>query len=279
MNMPRKIISEELKQEIINYYCSKPMSKTHVCEKYQLSFPTVKKILADIPNYTKAAMNNPELLENFFETIASEEQAYFLGLLISDGNVFKDNTGRQASISITLELKDKYMLEKFKQILKANTSISHDGRGCGQIAIRSNKMATDLEKFGVVPRKTLLTFLPSLSSELMPHLIRGIIDGDGSIQAREHNNGKFLHNISICGTERLMTEISEYITNILSLQTKPTVYNYSDKSLSDIKIQNIHDMELFGNWLYKDATIYLKRKRDLYIKFIKHYNLNMIIPS
>jgi len=42
-------------------------------------------------------------------------------------------------------------------------------------------MATDLEKFGVVPRKTLLTFLPSLSPELMPHLIRGIIDGDGSI--------------------------------------------------------------------------------------------------
>jgi len=76
-----------------------------------------------------------------------------------------------------------------------------------------------------------------------------------------------------------MTEISEYITNILFLQAKPTIYNYSDKSLSDIKIQNIHDMELFGNWLYKDATIYLKRKRDLYIKFIKHYNLNMIIPS
>ena len=76
-----------------------------------------------------------------------------------------------------------------------------------------------------------------------------------------------------------MTEISEYITNILSLQTKPTVYNYSDKTLSEIKIQNIHDIELFGNWLYKDATIYLKRKKDLYIKFIQHYNLNMIIPS
>ena len=76
-----------------------------------------------------------------------------------------------------------------------------------------------------------------------------------------------------------MTEISEYIADTLLLQTKPTVYNYSDKMLSEIKIQNIHDMELFGNWLYKDATIYLERKRDLYIKFIKYYNLNMIIPS
>ena len=76
-----------------------------------------------------------------------------------------------------------------------------------------------------------------------------------------------------------MVEISEYITDTLSLQTKPIIYNYSDKTLSEIKIQNIHDMELFGNWLYENATIYLKRKRDLYIKFIKYYNLNMIIPS
>ena len=40
----------------------------------------------------------------------------FLGLLIADGNVFKDATGRQASISITLDLKDEYMLLKFKLV-------------------------------------------------------------------------------------------------------------------------------------------------------------------
>ena len=129
--MPRKIITEELKQEIINYYLSKPMTQVHLCEKYSLSSPTIGKILKGIERYSKAKLYNPNLKERFFETINSEEAAYFLGLLISDGNVFKDGTGRQASISITLDLKDEYMLNKFKEVLNANTSVGYDGRGCG----------------------------------------------------------------------------------------------------------------------------------------------------
>ena len=145
--MSRKIITEELKQEIIKYYLSQPMTMKQVEDKYELSHPTITKILKDIPKYTKAKLNNPNMREHFFQDINEEAKAYFLGLLISDGNVFKDNTGRQASISITLDLKDEYMLEKFKEVLQANTSIGNDSRGCGQIAVRSNIMAADLSKY------------------------------------------------------------------------------------------------------------------------------------
>ena len=276
--MPRKIITEELKQEIINYYISKPMTYAHISEKYSLSMPTIGKILKGIEKYPKAKLNNPELRERFFKEINCEEAAYFLGLLISDGNIFKDETGRQASISITLDLKDEYMLKKFKETLNANTSIGYDGRGCGQIAIRSDIMAKDLAQYGVVPRKTNKTYLPIISPQLMPHLIRGILDGDGSIQASQNGN-RFLHSISFCGTERLMSEISEYITNTLKLQQKPNVYNYADKALSEIKVANIKDMKIFGDWLYKDATIFLIRKKEKYLTFVNHYNLDMIIPS
>lgn len=92
--MPSKIISEELKQNIIKYYLSKPMTLSQVEQQFGLSHPTISKILKDIPKYPKAKINNPELKERFFEKIDSEEKAYFLGLLIADGNVFKDNTGR-----------------------------------------------------------------------------------------------------------------------------------------------------------------------------------------
>ena len=46
--MPRKIITEELKQEIIKYYLSQPMTMKHVEDKYELSHPTMTKILKDI---------------------------------------------------------------------------------------------------------------------------------------------------------------------------------------------------------------------------------------
>ena len=86
--MASKIITEELKQEIIEFYKSRPMAMKTVCEKFNLSSPTVGKILKDIPKYSKASIFNPELDEGFFSVIDTEAKAYFLGLLISDGNVF-----------------------------------------------------------------------------------------------------------------------------------------------------------------------------------------------
>ena len=272
--MPRKVITEELKQEIIKYYLSQPMTMKQVEDKYELSHPTITKILKDVPKYTKAKLNNPNMKEHFFQEINEEAKAYFLGLLISDGNVFKDNTGRQASISITLDLKDEYMLEKFKEVLQANTSVGHDGRGCGQIAVRSNIMAEDLAKYGVVPRKSYNTYLPLLSKEMMPHLIRGIFDGDGNIMAKPNpsNDGhnRFLHSISFCGTHQLMEDISNYILENLGIKT--AVYDYKDRNLSELKIQSIHNIAKFGYWIYRNSTIFLNRKKDIFNDFLKHYN-------
>ena len=272
--MPRKIITEELKQEIIKYYLSQPMTMKQVEDKYELSHPTITKILKDVPKYTKAKLNNPNMKEHFFQEINEEAKAYFLGLLISDGNVFKDNTGRQASISITLDLKDEYMLAKFKEVLQANTSVGHDGRGCGQIAVRSNIMAEDLAKYGVVPRKSYNTYLPLISKEMMPHLIRGIFDGDGSIMAKPNpsNDGhnRFLHSISFCGTHQLMEDISNYILENLGIKT--AVYDYKDRNLSELKIQNISNIAKFGYWIYRNSTIFLNRKKDIFNDFLKHYN-------
>lgn len=270
--MPRKIITENLKQEIIEYYLSQPMSLKAVETKFKLSAPTVIKILKDIPKYPKAKIKNPSLKENFFKEIDSEEKSYFLGLLISDGNVFKDSTGRQASISITLENQDKYLLEIFKEKIQANTSISQDGRGCSQFAFRSNLIAKDLEQYGVIPRKSYDTFLPVIKEEHMASLIRGIFDGDGSILVKE-NGDRFLHSISFCGSRRLMEELSNYLFDNLFLKQKPTVYHYKDKELSEIKIQNIQDIYCFGKWIYRDAKIFMKRKEEKFQKFCNHYKL------
>lgn len=283
--MPRKIITSELKQEIIKYYLSQPMTMKQVEDKYELSHPTITKILKDVPRYSKAKLNNPNANERFFKNIDSEEKAYFLGLLISDGNVFKDSTGRQASISITLDLNDEYILQKFKEVLNVNTSISKDGRGCGQIAIRSNLMADDLKQYGVVPRKSYITYLPKINDIYMSHLIRGILDGDGSILAKpspkQDGHNRYLHSISFCGSHQLMEDIAKYLYNNLQLKQSIQVYDYQDKNLSDIHIQNYEDMEKVGDWLYKDATIYLVRKNNIYNLFKEHYNQikNKEIPS
>lgn len=271
--MARKIISQELKDKIIEEYKSKPMTLEALAQKYDLSYPTISKILSGVPKYAKATIYNPELKEDFFESIDCEEKAYFLGLLIADGNVFiDDKDGRQASISITLDSSDEYLLDTFKMTLKTNTSVTHDGRGCSQIAIRSNKMAQDLEKYGVVPRKSFETYLPQISNDLMPHMLRGILDGDGSIKAKQTDvKGRYAHAISYCGTHRLMQDIADWcISNDIK---SPIVYDYRNRCLSELKLQSVDSMYKFGEMIYDNATIYMKRKKDAYDKFKQHYNL------
>ena len=268
-----KIINEKTKQEIKEYYLSKPMTLDDLAKHFNLSRPTISKILGNTPKYTKAKINNPKLNEHFFQNINSEEKAYFLGLLIADGNIFKDKTGRQASISISLKEEDEYILQGFKKILQASTSISRDGRGCSQFAVRSNIMAEELSQYGIVPRKTSTTYLPKIDDKYLHHLIRGIFDGDGSIRAIQTNiNNRFAHYIAFCGTHQLMEQIANQCKT-LGLNVIPVVYDYDNKNLSDIKIQSIQDIYIFGEWMYKDATIFLKRKKDKYDFFKEHYNL------
>lgn len=274
--MASKIITNELKEEIIKFYKSKPMGYKDIEKKYNLSTPTIMKILNGIEKYSKSIIFNPELKEDFFESIDDEYKAYFIGLLISDGNVFIDSdkkANRQASISITLDNNDKYILEDFKKIIKTNTKISSDGRGCCQIAVRSNKMYEDLSKYGIIPNKSFKTYLPKLNSEMMPHLIRGILDGDGCINSHLIKSGRFLHSISFCGSKQLMNDISDFLFENLKLKTKPKVYTYKDRNLSEISIRNINDMFIVGKYLYSNATIFLKRKYNKFNNFIEHYNL------
>ena len=47
--------------------------------------------------------------------------------------------------------------------------------------------------------------------------------------------------------------------------------NYSDRALSEIKIQRKEDILKFGNWIYDNSSIYLLRKRENYDLFLKHY--------
>ena len=71
-----------------------------------------------------------------------------------------------------------------------------------------------------------------------------------------------------------MQDIIDYLKENLELTSAPSVYDYQHKDLSDFKLQRIQDMYTFGEWMYKDATIFLERKRKAYLEFKEYYNLN-----
>lgn len=269
-----KIIDDKLKSNIICYYKSRPMTISECAEYFGLSNPTIIKILDEfmIERYSKARLYNPNLDERYFKNIDSEKKAYFLGFLIADGNVYNDNSGRQSSISITQSQEDSYILEEFLKELNSNTSLGHDGRGCCQAAVRSNIMAYDLSKYGVIPNKTYISYLPILNKSLMSHLIRGILDGDGNITSVLLDNNRHKHAISFCGSHNLMYNISLYISSLLNISL-PSVYIYKNRHLTEIKWQSINDCLILGNWIYNNAEIYLSRKYIKFCEFKQYYNI------
>lgn len=84
-------ITNELKENVCKYYMSGPKSLGSVAEKFGLCKPTVSKILKEknCKLYTKQDLYNIGVKENFFETIKTEKQAYYLGLFIADGCVYR----------------------------------------------------------------------------------------------------------------------------------------------------------------------------------------------
>lgn len=169
---------------------------------------------------------------------------------------------------MTQKDEDNYILQKWLDLIGSNRKVFYDGRGCSQASVLSNKMRDDLAQYGIVPKKTLETYLPILPDEFMPHLIRGILDGDGNIEAKwyipQDGRQRFKHKISFCGTHQLMVQINDYLVQKLNLKVSRIPYDYKDKALSEIQYTNYDDIEKIGSFLYSNATIYLARKKELY---------------
>ena len=128
----------------------------------------------------KAGFKKP-FNENYFEKIDTEKKAYFLGFLMADGCVV-ERKNSQPCIGIQIKSNDEYILNELKKELNTKNKIGQNKkRGHSQLKVHSLKMANDLAKYGIVPRKTGIEQFPenNMSYKMIPHFIRGFFDGDG----------------------------------------------------------------------------------------------------
>ena len=280
-----KHISRETKEELVKYYKSKPMTVEDLANKFNISIPSTIKILNEyrIKRYTKVQLFSPDLKEDYFDNINTEEKAYFLGLIITDGCIH-NTKGRQSLVALTLQDCDKYILEKFKNEINSNKAIASDGRGCSSINILSNNLVKSLRQYGIVENKSLHTIFPTnIPKYLYPHLIRGILDGDGSISFYARPNRKcHVKAIRFCqGNEKFLRDIVDFLYEECGIEK---VNTYKEKeSLWSIAYRKNDSMLKIINYIYNDAHIYLKRKKhfcDLICEEISNYgNTEITIES
>ena len=206
---------------------------------------------------------------NYFENIDTPEKAYFLGLLLTDGNIHYDkrSENRQPAIQIALQGGDIEILEKFKQELSSDNKISiykNDGRFECILCVHSFKIAQDLKKYGIVPCKTfLISKMPDVPKPYVRDLIRGIFDGDGTVYVLTKDKKL---RFGFYGTHNLIRDV----VNHLHVEIDLPLNKITDKeTVSFITFGKIEHVNAFYNYIYysKDV-ICLSRKRTKFKEYL-----------
>ena len=158
---------------------------------------------------------------------------------------------------------DIEQLEHFQKAIGSNYEIEKkdvNGSMVAQLKINCTKMCNDLISNNITPKKSLTVIMPNnLPSELIRDYIRGYFDGDGNIKNYYDKNNRHRYNFNIVGGIDMLTQIQENIpcsTYIYKLKRNSEIF-----SLETTKREN---MIIIYNYLYNDATVFLKRKKDIF---------------
>lgn len=209
--------------------------------------------------------------DKFFETITTENQAYFLGLLYADGYV------NRRKFVLALQEKDKEILEKFCLALNTqrplyftpshkstinNKEYQSQGQFC--LCIHNVKMCRDLHNLGCLQNKSLtLQFPTCVPDHLLHHFIRGYFDGDGWVCEAK-------------GYRRIIGFISS-VPFIETLRQKFIHLPHSidkrnqNKGLLSLHYRSKKTFDWWHRYLYADATVFLKRKKDKFDEILAKF--------
>lgn len=252
-------------------------SISKLANKYGLNRKTIAKYLnikgIEITNtHGKIPFN-----EDAFDSIDTEEKAYWLGFLYADGFI----TSKGYQVGLTLSIKDSEHLKKYNCFLNYSKGMniwnSHqfgskekfnkNGELMQVIntTITNQHLWESLNSKGCVPNKSLILKFPDLdifkSKNLVIPFIRGYFDGDGTLGVYPHSktNPNLEASLMFVGTKPFLEGIQENLGIQGFLMQKPNCGPLTYRlSYSTKKAVNVATL------LYDKATIYLDRKYNIY---------------
>lgn len=266
----------ELNNEEIEYILSNYNLKTSVnlAEELNVSKSYITKIWKE-NNLQGKQTRRYYLNENYFNVIDTNDKAYILGVIASDGCVYeRENHIGMLSFQFHIQEKDIIDILKKYMELEYKERISEDRVS---LQINSDKIVSDLKKYNIVPNKTWIYSPYELDNdELMWAYIRGYFDGDGSISCRkEKDNLPSSYEISICGNKSTISFLNNYFHRfgIKSYMRKDNRANKYSYDFYYLKIKENESKSKFVKHLYDGCNdVKLNRKYKKCMKFLEVYN-------
>ncbi|MDA2233789.1 hypothetical protein PDM89_11915 [Bacillus cereus] len=204
---------------------------------------------------------------DFFQNIDREEKSYWLGFIAADGCILGGGrTGKRLKISLHKD--EKRHLGKFVKSLNGNIEIKNYSYKTKsgfyeyvEVSVGSNKLCDDLEKLNITKAKSRTLKMSNIQEDLIRHYLRGYIDGDGHYYLSK--DGKKSYIEIYIGSKHMLNFFMNYLSNH---GIANHVFHYKKKNVYKIGIHDINSKLKLIELLYKDATIYLERKKEKAMK-------------
>jgi len=197
--------------------------------------------------------------ESFFEVIDTPDKAYVMGWFYSDGS--NDLSRYTASISLAENNADA--LYKIRDVIGSNAEIKISQPPSRQkqfrLSIYNKVVSTQIARLGISGNVTYTRTWPEwLSEELQPYFIRGLIEGDGYVSARDGRSYRTGYSGTIMMCEALGNIVERLNINY---------HIYPSKKVNcSLRITRHADTIRFLDYIYADASIYLDRKYANYLR-------------
>jgi hypothetical protein len=231
-----------------------------------------------------------EVNHNYFSKINTEYKAYILGFIYADGCVSQPKGNRQLNFRIGVQEEDSQILTSLsieagggqKHIVQTPSSIKKGYKPQHCVNIVSNQLCNDLIDLGCNINKSKLgmTF-PKLEKHLVPHFIRGFLDGDGSIILKKlqykyirktdyklsnPHKQQYKLVLAFCSTDKqFLLEIAKCLNLI-----NPYITERIRKQVNYILwVEKKEEVSTSVDYLYSGATCFLKRKYNKVVEFNK----------
>ncbi len=261
-----------ISQKIIDFY-NEVHSLNKTCKEFNLKrswlYCNLRKLKIDTSRHKESFRKHSikyKIDETIFEKIDSPNKAYLLGLLYSDGTMYKNRK------QVRLKLTDVDLLETVNKFLNYDKPLLYYKRAqpqhkdFAQIIICNEKIYDDLINLGCIRNKSYNKTFPEFmkTNPFLFDFIRGYFDGNGSIYLFEKSN-KRQGEVKIVSTLNFATELFNIFKN-LNIVCYVDRDKRTDERIGQFRIRKASEIIKFSNLIYKDllTKIFLDRK---FIKF------------
>lgn len=244
------VFSTEQLTEIEHLYLDEQLSIATIAERFGVSFTGMRNAIVKADIERRSGNRQYTIDEHVFDVIDNELAAYWLGFIYADGCV------RNTFLQVILSTKDTEQLYKLRDFLKSDSPVRVEdyeyNTPRAALTVFSPHLTDRLRELGILPgRPNCLLATSAICPEVMHHFIRGFFDGDGSVDKKPH--------IIFCGNHDMMQFLRTYFAKIAG--RNPKLKLRAHNSIYYLQYHRYHNAKAVTEVMYKDATIWLQRKR------------------